>query len=107
MRRYNMGYRTQFCIDIIPEPSKELLEETISGGMTIGELYEEVTDEMKWYDHEEEMVALSLKYPDYVFILDGRGESPDDVWRSFYKNGKFYDWSLEYTLPEFDEYQLQ
>jgi hypothetical protein len=107
-RRYKMGYRTYFNLDIEPEPPDELLDTVIYDGfLTIEQLVNGETEDMKWYDYHEEMIELSLKYPEYVFTLDGQGEEPGDIWRSFYKNGKFHDWTLEYDLPNFDELQLK
>jgi hypothetical protein len=49
------------------------------------------------------MIALSRKYPEYLLILDGKGEESGDIWRTFYKAGKSYKWRLEYKLPEFSD----
>lgn len=45
-------------------------------------------EEMKWYDHTSDMIAFSKLYPDYVFVLCGVGEEPDDQWRLFVCNGE-------------------
>ena len=45
-------------------------------------------DTIKWYDHNEDMIELSKRFPNYVFILEGQGEDPDDRWRAFYCNGE-------------------
>ena len=37
--------------------------------------------EWKWYDHDEDMIKLSLRFPDYTFILEGEGEENGDLWR--------------------------
>lgn len=43
---------------------------------------------MKWYDHDEDMLALSKAFPNIVFVLTGEGEDRDDNWISYYKNGQ-------------------
>lgn len=101
-----MGYRTYFSLDIEPEPTEELLAEETNDGVSVEGLYNGDYDDMKWYAHEKDMIALSLKYPDFVFTLDGKGEESEDIWRSFYRNGKYYHWVLDYELPEFDESML-
>lgn len=45
-------------------------------------------DSLKWYDHDEDMVKLSLRFPDYTFILEGEGEDNGDLWRAVYHNGQ-------------------
>ena len=39
-------------------------------------------DSWKWYDHDEDMVKLSLRFPNYAFILEGAGEENGDLWRT-------------------------
>ena len=46
-------------------------------------------DDIKWYDHHQHMIAASLRFPDKLLQLDGVGEEYGDIWRKFYKNGKF------------------
>lgn len=43
---------------------------------------------MKWYEYDEDMRKLSKQFPDFLFILEGDGEDPDDLWRNYYYNGK-------------------
>lgn len=45
-------------------------------------------DSMKWYDYEQDMLALSTQFPDMLFCLYGNGEDSDDIWREFFRNGK-------------------
>ena len=45
-------------------------------------------DSWKWYDHDEDMVKLSLRFPNYTFILEGEGEENGDLWRTIYHDGK-------------------
>ena len=53
----------------------------------------------KWYNHDRDMLALSKKYPDIVFQLDGEGVEAGDVWRKWYKNGKGQKYKPDFTLP--------
>lgn len=59
-------------------------------------------DDMKWYDHDEHMIQLSLEFPDMWFELWGSGEDRDDNWRAVYHNGK-----SNYSRAElvYDEYK--
>ena len=45
-------------------------------------------DSMKWYEHDTDMLNLSRKFPEVLFILSGEGEERDDNWISYYKNGE-------------------
>ena len=49
----------------------------------------ERTDQITWYNHEEDMVKLSLLYPEVSFQIDGEGEEAGDIWRATVKNGEF------------------
>ena len=43
---------------------------------------------LRWYNHDDEMKQLSEQFPEYYFLLNGRGEEYDDKWRTVYHNGK-------------------
>jgi len=47
------------------------------------------SDQISWYNHEEDMVQLSLLYPEVTFQIDGEGEEVGDIWRATVKNGEF------------------
>lgn len=47
------------------------------------------SEEVKWYDHDKDMVEISRQFPDYTFQLRGDGEETDDFWLSYYKNGEY------------------
>ncbi len=48
---------------------------------------ETITLTAKWYEHDRHMQQVSNKYPDVTFVLEGRGEDPEDVWRRTWKAG--------------------
>lgn len=43
---------------------------------------------IKWYGHDEEMRAISQKYPNLLFTLTGVGEEAGDMWRCYYQAGR-------------------
>lgn len=45
-------------------------------------------DNYTWYNHEEEMKKLSVKFPNILFTLYGEGEEAGDIWYKYFKNGK-------------------
>ena len=60
----------------------------------------------KWYDHKISMLAMSKEFPDVLFTLTGEGERNDDMWKEYYKNGRFFLAKAVITYPEFDEAKL-
>lgn len=110
-----MGYYTSFKM-VVLENGQEVNEiqfpefsnvDLDQGSLSISSLIEHTSDSCKWYDHEEEMIEYSKKFPQLVFILDGDGEEAGDVWREFYKNGKTYRWELEVVRPNFNAKKLK
>lgn len=112
-----MGYYTNFKLTVLDDmddveidsaihnewDNRDLYENTLS----LQELIEDSCDSMKWYDHTVEMLEVSLRYPEYIFILDGDGEEAGDLWRHFYKNGKHYKWTPQIDRPSFDKTKLK
>lgn len=63
-------------------------------------------DVAKWYEHDEEMIELSLQFPQTVFCLYGEGEENGDLWYKYYKNGKMQVCEAKITYDEYDENKL-
>jgi hypothetical protein len=42
----------------------------------------------KWYDHEDDLKALSMLHKGIIFILKGEGEESGDIWIKYFLNGK-------------------
>lgn len=111
-----MGYYTQYnlyvCNDAeLDETELDDIENAIEGldifdgggGFRYGwSAYE------KWYDHDDDMLALSTRFPDVVFQLYGDGEDSEDRWMTYYKNGRCQVDALHITVEEdpFDESKL-
>ena len=49
----------------------------------------------KWYNHTNDMLMLSERFPDVFFELEGDGEESDDFWREYY-----YDGTSEFAMGE-------
>lgn len=113
-----MGYYTNFSlkvIEIIEDAEIEVDEvefpefnekNMYDGDLSVQELISGYSDSMKWYDYEEDMIEISKKFPNLIFILDGNGEESGDIWRKFYMNGKTYSWQLIIEKPNFDPEKL-
>lgn len=67
----------------------------------------ESNEPTKWYDHDQEMLLLSGKFPDVVFKLHGEGEEHGDFWDAYYKDGKMCRYALPRKLPPFDPNDLK
>lgn len=114
-----MGYYTKFsmkAIDLKPGKDRPTLDEAFFNSLQLygseageelwisqGDGFSFCDDEIKWYEHDLEMIAVSKKNKDIVFILDGDGEETGDVWRKFYLNGKKFEWQLVVKRPEFND----
>jgi len=110
-----MGYCTSYELSII------------EGNITINEIYDQWNmgkihfegfdyaidedgmriDDVKWYDHVDDMRVLSKLFPDVLFLLYGEGEDSGDVWKKYFKNGKMHNCSTFITFEEYDESQLR
>lgn len=84
-----MGYMTRYKLEW--EPRKEAVsifleanEETFYGINSDGSSAEEV----KWYDHDKDIIALSKQFKDVLFTLSGEGEEAEDIWKKYFQNGK-------------------
>ncbi len=45
-------------------------------------------DSCKWYDHQEDLAAMSAEIPHVLFHLKGEGESAGDIWDAFALDGQ-------------------
>ena len=64
-------------------------------------------DSCKWYEHNTDMMEISKKYPNVVFVLHGEGEEAGDLWNAYYKNGKMQKCKGKITYDDFDEKELK
>ena len=64
-------------------------------------------DSWNWYRHENEMLKLSIEFPEIVFCLHGEGERNEDIWYKYFKNGKMQYCPAIITFDEYDEKKLK
>jgi hypothetical protein len=57
--------------------------------------------EVKWYDHERDMIELSLLFPAATFDLHGQGEESNDQWHLRIRNGATERVTAQIVFPEF------
>lgn len=56
--------------------------------------------ECSWYEHREDMEALSKAFPDITFCLHGEGDSREDVWDEYWLNGDCERCQAVLEIPE-------
>ncbi len=103
-----MGYYTTYTLtvhDATPEESAELNERIIDSGMEFWDK-DSYTSYDTWYEHDEELLALSKEYPTILFELYGEGEQNDDMWYTYYKNGRLQHCPAQITFDPFNEAKL-
>ena len=70
----------------------------------------------KWYNYEDGMLALSKKYPDVIFLLEGEGvifllegegEETLDSWKEYFLNGRNQHREAIITYEPLDLLNLQ
>lgn len=100
-----MGYCTHYELDADPWP------ETLSALIESEEIEElsyaiepngNSSESAKWYEHETDMITLSLKFPGVLFTLSGEGEEAGDIWVKNFKDGKIQRRKGEVVIPPFD-----
>lgn len=108
-----MGYYTAFYLlypaDVEEEEIHKALEEINPDYFDTQSYREELLEgyfNAKWYDFEKDIRALSLRFPDKLFVLEGEGEESQDIWKMYFKNGKAQFEKAEFIIGEFDESKL-
>ena len=119
-----MGYYTKFDLEISGAGERWVEGVDVNGNkvtVNIGFDHDEIQaeieemsgykylfeDTVKWYDHEVHMRAISKKYPDLLFILDGIGEEAGDLWRKYFKNGLCQSERAHIEFGAFDPAKLK
>ena len=106
-----MGYYTYYTLSITNEDGSEIGTEGIEvvkpvikelhciypeastplTSITAFKNFQLFGDTVKWYNHEEDMIAISRLLPNFVFMLRGDGEDSGDVWAKYFQDGKYYE----------------
>lgn len=56
----------------------------------------------KWYNHVDDILALSLKFPEIIFSLHGLGEDNEDMWIKYFRNCQMQECRAQITFEPFD-----
>lgn len=97
-----MGYYTAFDLKWddaeVDDQVAEWIEST-DYPMTAFQPNGDTEDTCKWYDHEDDVSALSKLHPTVLFTLSGEGEESGDIWRKYFLNGKMEACKAVITFP--------
>lgn len=55
-------------------------------------------NETKWYNHETDLLSLSVFFPDVLFTLRGEGEESGDLWVKYFLGGKVEESRTQITF---------
>jgi hypothetical protein len=119
-----MGYYTKFEIEISGEGDNWVTGVDRDGnvvevntGIDHDAVLQEITDlsgyhslteePIKWYEYDENMREVSIKYPALLFTLHGEGEASDDLWCAYYQNGKCQRVDAEITYAPHDPTKMK
>ena len=91
---------------VVTDAVREFIDDTPFAYEKTEPIRANLDDAVKWYDHEDDMKRLSLKFPEVVFTLKGEGEESGDVWVKYFKNGKIQTSKAEIVLDPFDPKKL-
>ena len=97
-----MGYQTYYRLSLEPLDEAKLVE-VIEAEEMLGIFDHEgnATDWYKWYEYRKDMIAISRRYPDLIFCLEGEGEDREDNWIEFFQDGSFKRLEPEILWPRF------
>ncbi len=116
-----MGYYTRYDLDItghnmtdfefneyyskVEEDLLKTFEEMDILDHAFNKIFESC-NEVKWYEHEEDMREVSKKFSPIMFILSGEGEDNLDSWRKYFLNGKMQECRAKIAYDSYDEKKL-
>lgn len=98
-----MGYYTDYDFSNNPIEVIEAIERESGYGNSYGGFYTNV----KWYNHDDDMLRVSKMFPDIILKLEGEGEESDDLWKAYYKNGKMRIVKAKIVFEDFDESKME
>ena len=106
-----MGYYTKYDITMYPRMNDE--DELKVMREIASKIYNEdpttISDDeakwcfdehMKWYNHVNDMLDISKKFPNITFVLEGEGEENGDLWVKYFNNGEVEECFAEIVYPQ-------
>lgn len=109
-----MGYYTDYWLTVDNAPGRTADMDAIDN--VICEKFSDIFEcfdlgsyqgSAKWYDHDADMLELSMQFPDALFYLEGSGDDRDDMWGHYYLNGWTQTDGVEIFMNPFDPAKLE
>jgi hypothetical protein len=92
---------------LIRDVEKTYQTSVVTQNDVIGHLtYSPFDEQCKWYEHTEDMLRVSMKYPNVIFSLYCNGEEDGDMWVEYFMNGKVQTERAVITYADFDPKKL-
>ncbi len=111
-----MGYYTCHCLDVKTADNSGQHPDALAIIAHLRSVNENAHDALgeegytesdaKWYGHDTELKEFSTSYPDALFVLYGDGESGEDFWYSYFRDGKVQNAPVRLEFDEFEESKL-
>ena len=98
-----MGYYTRFKIEIDRDGDQVI--ETLTQTSDYNKFQHNGAgswsseDAWKWYNHEDELQAVSKAHPLSRITVTGYGEEQGDIWRKYFLAGQMQSHALEIKFP--------
>ena len=106
--RHQMGYLSDFVINF--ESGDHKLVEQIAARLSKISGYDWNTNfvhhDIKWYDSRQDMLVLSVEYPDILFSVDRNGEDRDDISKLYFQNGKWQECAAILVFEDYDPLKM-
>lgn len=96
-----MGYYTDYDLSEVSLEQQEQLDKIVGYNISENPIG------VKWYNHEQDLLKLSLMYPEDIIEVSGVGEESGDIWIKYFKNGKVQVCNAIISFDSFDEGKLQ
>lgn len=104
-----MGYYTDYEVTVTgPSDAMREFEEAAEDGETtiddvsFSYIIKGMEFNAKWYNYDKDMLAVSKRFPELLFVVEANGESSGDIWRAYFRNGKQKRIEPEMNWPEVD-----
>ena len=108
-----MGRITNYSLDVL-RPDLPSAEQVIANLRSAIDQVAYAIDEQgataegcTWYEHEADMLVFSRRYPEFVFVLRGKGEETEDMWIKYFKDGKVQVAQAKIEFEAFDPDKLK
>lgn len=104
-----MGYNTYVTINIgrsdgksLPAANLSCIKDFLRNEMDMS--FEDWGDEVslgdcRGYDREKDMLRISTRFPEILFVIYGDGDDSDDLWYEYWQNGKY-----QYISATFEDF---